>query len=391
MPSPTETGRTDAPAPFPEGSRKVTGKVTAQAFALALLVASSLQIMENLVPRVPLFPWMRLGLSYAVILPFLLEYGPVAGFLLLLMRNLTAILYGAQPFSTFLIGSGAGAVSILGLGGLIQWAARRGVLGILGASAVLATTFNMAQLALVKWLLIRHAGFFFLIGPMLAWSLLSGTLVALLIRFSEADLARLFTPTAGSPGAGDSRGSEAASVPMPDSDLRIFLLGLLALISLFFADRIWIQAPALAVLLLLSPDRGKLLIAAWPFFFYIAWLHLFHTPGEYLFRDWVTYEGLGRFASNALRLANTLLLGRWLSRKFPWKLAERSESPYLQGFLLSLPMLANMFESSLEFGREMGRRLLAGQRRGILTPAFEAWRARMEAAARPSESQSPPL
>jgi len=269
-------------------------------------------------------------------------------------------------------------VAILGLGGLVRWASRRGGLGILGASIVLATTFNMAQLALVKWVLIRHAGFFFLVGPMLAWSLLSGTLVALLVRFSEADLARLFSLEVDAPGNANSRRTAASSLTMPDSDFRIFLLGLAALMGLFFVNLVWIQGPALLILLLLAPDRGRLLLAAWPFFFYIAWLHLFHTPGEYLFKDWITYEGLMRFALNALRLANTLLLGRWLSRKFPWKLAERSESPYLQGFLLSLPMLANMFESSLEFGKEMGRRLLAGQRKGILTPAFEAWRSRME-------------
>jgi uncharacterized membrane protein len=332
--------------------------------------------MENLLPRIPLFPWMRIGLSYVIILPFLFEFGAGPALALLLARNLIAILYGGQPFSTFLIGTGAGALALLGLGSLLRWATRQSYLGLLGASVILATAFNLAQLALVKWLLIRHAGFYFMIGPMLAWSLVSGALVALLVHFSEADLARIFTMS----GTGNATKSCSPTPPQWISTKNIsFALGILVLIGLLLGDFFWIQGPALAMLIWLAPDRGKLLIAAWPFFFYLAFLHLFHTPGEYLFRDWVTYEGLSLFAVNSLRLANTILLGRMLSQKFPWQLAENSKSPYLQGFLLSLPLLTNMFESSLEFGREIGRRLLKGQRKGLLTPAFEAWRLRMDA------------
>jgi uncharacterized membrane protein len=378
MPSPIEAPLAAGSAGGNGGSKGNTS-VSPHAFALALLVATSLQIMENLLPRIPLFPWMRIGISYVVILPFLLEYGAGAAFLLLLARNLTAILYGGQPFTTFLIGTGAGALALLGIGPLVRWAALRGWLGILGASVALATAFNLAQLALVKWILIRHAGFYFMIGPMLAWSLLSGALVAWLVLHSETDLARMFAFTHAS-GAPPEKPEKLSGSELP------FLLGLAALMGLLFGDLYRIQVPALAVLLWLSRDRGKLLFAAWPFFFYLAWLHLFHTPGEYVFRDWVTREGLLRFGLNALRLANFILLGRWLSGKFPWRLARRSESPYLQGFLLSLPLLANMFESSLEFGREIGRRLWAGERKGILTPAFEAWRKKMS---EPVESAEP--
>ncbi len=350
--------------------------VKPQAFALALLIATSLQIMENLVPRIPLFPWMRIGLSYVIILPFLLEYGAAPAFTLLLARNLIAVLYGGQPFSTFLIGTGAGALALLGLGPMIRWLTHQRFLGVLGASVLLATAFNLAQLALVKWLLIRHAGFYFMIGPMLAWSLFSGGLVAALVHYSESDLSRMFTISDSGPQTQPVSPSTISKQPFNNLH---FGFGLAALVGLLLGNLFWIQIPALIILIWFSPDRGKRLIAAWPFFFYIAYLHLFHTPGKFFFRDWVTYEGLSQFGVNSLRLANTILLGRMLSQKFPWKLARNAKSPYLQGFLMSLPLLTNMFESSMEFGRVIGRQFLKGQRKGLLTPAFEAWRTKMDA------------
>ena len=153
------------------------GRITPETFALALVAASSLQIMENLLPRIPLFPWMRVGVSYVVILPFLLRFGPRAAFGLFLARNFIAILYGGQPLTTFLIGSGSGAVAVLGFGGPVAWAHRRGWMGILGAGVLMATAFNLAQLAAVNLTLIRHSGFYFQTGPILAWSLFSGATI----------------------------------------------------------------------------------------------------------------------------------------------------------------------------------------------------------------------
>src|SRR3954471_10047779 len=156
MPSPSE----DSTRP-PQSSRSGSDlpPLSARTFALALLVASSLQIMENLLPRFPLFPWMRVGFSYVIILPFLLQYGPRAAFALFIARNLIAIMYGGQPFSTFLISTGSGCFTFLCLGFPVRWAYSRGAAGVLGASVLLATGFNVCQLFLVNVILIRHAGF----------------------------------------------------------------------------------------------------------------------------------------------------------------------------------------------------------------------------------------
>jgi uncharacterized membrane protein len=361
MPSPIEPG---------------TPKVTPEAFALALLMASSLQIMENLLPRIPLFPWMRMGFSYVIILPFLLQFGVRSAFGLLLARNAVTVLYGGQPFTTFLIGTGSGALAFLAVGAPAAWAYRRGLLGTLGASVALASGFNLIQLAAVNLTLIRHAGFYFQTGPILAWSLLSGAAVALLIRWSEAELPILFASFPS--GKALPRPALAPANPRP------FLAGLAALILLMAAPFFAVQLPALLILLTLVPGRGRLLLQAWPFFFYLAWLHLFHTPGAYVWKDWITYEGARQFGLYAVRLAALILLGRWLSQRFPWQWTRNARSPSLQGFLLALPLMAGIFASSLEFGREALRRLRAGTGAGVFAPAFAAWRGKMEAAARRS-------
>ncbi len=331
--------------------------------------------MENLLPRIPLFPWMRVGFSYVVILPFLLRFGARPACALFVARNAVALLYGGQPLTTFLIGTGSGIGAFLALGPAVEWSYRRGLLGTLGASVLMASAFNVLQLAAVNATLIRHAGFYFQTGPILAWSLVSGAVVAMLIRGSERELDALFAPLP--PGAALPQTNLAASRVEP------FLAGLAFLILLACVPDPVLQIPALTLLIMAVPGRGRILLQAWPFFFYLAWLHLLHTPGAYVAGGWLTREGIDHFLAYATRLAALILAGRWLTLRFPWQWARNPRSIWLRGFLLALPMMADIFPSSLAFGREALRRISAGTG-GAFAPALTAWRERMLEAASPT-------
>ena len=94
--------------------------LTAETFSSALLAAAFLQALEGILPRIPLFPWLKLGISYAVVLPFLACYGSVPAAVLLVSRNALGWLLGGQPFSSFLIGTLAAAATFLLIGPLVR-------------------------------------------------------------------------------------------------------------------------------------------------------------------------------------------------------------------------------------------------------------------------------
>ena len=86
--------------------------LSSEVLALSLLLATSLQIMENLLPKVPIFPWLKLGLAHLIILPFLLRFGVKNVLILFLSRNLITLMYGGQIFSSFLISTLSGLFSL---------------------------------------------------------------------------------------------------------------------------------------------------------------------------------------------------------------------------------------------------------------------------------------
>jgi uncharacterized membrane protein len=364
-------------------------RLTPEVFALALLLCSSLQIMENLLPRIPLFPWLKLGLSYVVILPFLLRFGALPAFALLIGRNVLGVLYGGQLFSTFLISTGSGAVAFLAAGPVVVWAHRRNLLGVPGISVLTAAVFNLSQLVLVEWVVIGHSGFYFQVGPLLLWSVVSGLGIAWLIGLSREDLAGAWETQGGSRAARESLGAGNA-VPA-EGRLRtaafaaaLTAVAVVMLTPSFTAQGLFVPLAVLAAWRAPGAAAGSRVtgggrrvftsvLAAWPLFFYLGWLHLFHTSGR-LEMMGVTREGIDAFAFHGLRLVNLILAGQWVARTIPLAWMRRSRHPALQGFLLALPLLPGIFRFSVTAGRQIARRVLKGERTRLLTPVFEAWK-----------------
>jgi len=326
--------------PSPEASDRIR--------AGALLLASGLQIAESLVPRVPLFPWLRLGLSWAVILPFLSAFGTLPALGLFLSRNILSVAFGGQPPTTFLISSLSGTIALVVLGSPIRRALARGWIGWIGAGILQATAFNLLQLLLVTWLLVGHGGYLFQMGPILAWSVVSGAVVAWMA-------ARWFPPrawehlTASCP---DSPGHAPAVTTWRTQAV----FWLLVCLAPAFLDR---SLPVLSILAGCALFAGlrrrtkdlSLLVQAWPFFFFLAWFHLLDTPGHLLGGSGVTREGVESFLVHAGRLGVFLLAGRNLFRILPWG-SFLAGSPWARATSIALPVLPRLFQAATSAARE---------------------------------------
>lgn len=333
---------------------KPSAELFPQLFAFCLLLASSLQIMENLLPKIPIFPWLRLGLAYLILLPFLLRFGAFKTLMLFICRNLITLIYGGQIFSAFLISTLSGIFSIGIVGNIVFYLYHKKVLGLIGTSVMLALTFNLMQLLIVNFMFIRHGDFFFQVSPLLLWSLLSGSLIALLVKKSISDLNLLF------------EGKNSTSLYYQEVKKEKFsfyqwlslLTGCGVFASLFLITSIQIQLIVLPVILLITRFKNiKIIYYAWPFYFYLAWLHLFRTDGIYIYKDWITREGLERFIFFTIRTTNIIICGQWLSRYISGVWRKSAGNFYIKSVGYALPLLPALFGLSIAMGKEFFHKL----------------------------------
>jgi len=336
--------------PSTEGRLPLTDRI----FAGALVLATGLQIAESLVPRIPVFPWLRLGLSWAILLPFLLSFGIRPAIALFLARNILSLSYGGQPPSTFLISSLSGVLSIVLTGNVIRWLVDRNWLGWIGASVLLAATFNVLQLAAVTAILVGHSGNFFQLGPILAWSVVSGTMVGWIASsFATATLWQ---------DVDRAISAHAPSLDRPESaNPRWSLLAmwsLLAAIPFAFSDWRQVGGYASGLLLVVFGRRGfaglRILRQSWPYFAFLAWLHLLDTPGHFLSGSPVTTEGVRAFALHASRLCAFLLATQELAPLVPWRRIAPA-SMWARGIGLALPLLPGLFPVATKAARTWWR------------------------------------
>ncbi len=348
--------------------QKKKDSLTPELFAICLLLVCSLQIMENLIPKIPIFPWLRLGLAYWILLPFLLRFGLVHTLFLFFSRNLITLVYGGQIFSSFLISTSAGFLSLVIMGSFVRTAYRKNVMGLLGVSILLATTFNICQLIIVDQMLIRHQDFYFQLSPILAWSVLSGGLIAFLVSRSSATLEGLFTTRVE---LDVETGSDAIAALGAKKRFEL-LLSLITFILIFVFEQTAVQLVFTIVLLMITRFRSlKVLLFAWPFFFYIAWLHLFRTDGFYIFRDWITREGLETFVFYTIRTVNIIICGQWLGSFVSHFFKTIAFNHYIKGISYSLPLLPSIFGISISLGRDLFRQAKKQEFDKLLEPLIE--------------------
>jgi hypothetical protein len=148
----------------------------------------------------------------------------------------------------------------------------------------------------------------------------------------------------------------------------VFLACLAALAALFALPGPEAQGAALAALLAFTAWRGALrpaasaLVRAWPWFLYLAWLHLFLGDGEYLVEDWITRPGAEAFLTHGARLAALVLLGPHLAAAFPSHWLAGSTSAYARGMMAALPLLPGLHAAAIGAGRAFLRALRSPRR-----------------------------
>ncbi len=345
-----------------------SGSLTPERFAICLLLVCSLQIMENLLPKVPIFPWLRIGLAYWIVLPFLLRFGVFKTMILFLFRNLITLIYGGQIFSAFLISTSGGLISLAIVGSLVRVLYQHKHIGLLGVSVLLATSFNLLQLFIVDKLFIQHQGFYFQLSPILLWSVISGSFIAFLVYGSQNALKRLIVDPI------EINGKANVTNEVSVNPVNFLYLSVSVALLVFIITFKGFEIQLLIFVALLISNRFKsvkLFLYAWPFFFYIAWLHLFKEDGVYILEDWITREGLEAFVYYTLRTGSIILCGQLIARHIPKVLSRTGNNLYLEGMSYTLPILPAIFGISIGLGKNLFTRLKKRQFKDSLDPLIE--------------------
>lgn len=288
-----------------------------------------------------MLPWLRIGLSWAVLLPWLFRFGSRSTLELFLSRNLLALFCGGQASTTFLISGLSGGASILLAGPWVRLLVARRLLGWVGAGAILACVFNYAQLGVASGIVVGHAGLLSQAGPLLLWSVISGAGVAAVSfrLWRNRDWEELSQDLPPTPPLRAERGLPIRLVAALAAIAATFLSGDLLAVGVFAA-----------LSLLLGGLELRAVAGGWPFFAWMAWFHL-RSPGHYLSGIPVTSEGVDAFLLHGMRLVALLAAGPELGRNLPWHRLAGRRTVWAQGLLLALPLTGHLFPAAVDAAR----------------------------------------
>lgn len=161
-------------------------KPNSQLMWLALLtaIAASINVIESWIMRLFPIPFLRIGLSNGVVLYLVCKHQ----FRNALIVTMAKVLLGGLVTFTLLSPS-----TLLAVGGgisalLCMHLAYRGKLGfsIFGISIIGAITHNLAQLILVRYVIIKSSRVFMLTPMLILIALISGSIVAYIVIYADA-------------------------------------------------------------------------------------------------------------------------------------------------------------------------------------------------------------
>ncbi len=275
---------------------------------LALLLAFGIaaNLVELAIPRIPLLPWLRLGLAQVFTLAVIVLYSPMEGVRFSVLRTVVAGFLSGMPLTSFLFSGLAGIASAGVMGALWYGWGKRGLLGVVGISVVGAAIHNLAQIAIAYGLFVRSSAFLWQLPWALLFSLVSGGVVGLLAMpvlrsFNGTRAIAISSPPLASVRFSTSRKIlfGALFLSFAGAFLVNHWAGLLGLFGLL--------TPLLINLRVSLKECCRAALRFWGLFFWIVLTALVFTPGQYLVPP-ITLEGLNLGIVLSLRLFFCILI-----------------------------------------------------------------------------------
>jgi uncharacterized membrane protein len=284
---------------------------------LWFLVAIAISALEALIPRIPLFPWLKPGFSNAITILWIIEYGTADALLFSFLRVwITGFYLG---FSLFSLGLGlcGAAFATLGMGILWEHLGSRRWLGTIGIGICGACLHNAGQLTALALLLGNGGKLLVQVPVMLGASLVfggaTGWLVVPLGRFLESRKTRHVL--SGCPQFMSER------IPKRSWSVSALVLaaslGLLAVKQVLMLSVCAVIATILALVLTGSPWNflRRSILRFWMLFVFIAFTNCIQPIGTfYPGMPFISREAILDTVCQWLRLWSWLACGALLTR-----------------------------------------------------------------------------
>lgn len=154
--------------------------------AILVSLATILHTLENnFIP--PIFPWIRIGLANIITLIAIISFGTKVGVGVAVLRTvLSSLLRGTLFSPAFILGLSGGIVSAIVMG--IFYRIGRRLFSFIGISIAGAVANNLTQIIVVYFILIQHAGCFYLLPLFLLSSLITGFFNGLVVVYLNKEL-----------------------------------------------------------------------------------------------------------------------------------------------------------------------------------------------------------
>jgi heptaprenyl diphosphate synthase len=267
-----------------------------------LLLAVGINAFEYLLPRIPVFPWLKPGLANIVTIIWIVRWGAADALVFTVVRSwITSFFFGFSIVS-FMLSISGGLFAAAGMGALWALFGRRGWLGFVGLGIAGAVFHNTGQLCGIYFLLAALPALWYQVPFMLCASLVFGAATGFFAHALMPLLTKATVPaTIAIPATGviDPVRMRAGSVVLVVGAAAAFVRSPVVLaVSALIATMLAFGAEGRRSSVLLFPVRRF-----WILFVFIGVMYLFFSYGRTVAGiSFVTYEGARETLLQWLRL-----------------------------------------------------------------------------------------